>query len=168
MRFLSRNAAFLLLGTPLLFQCGFILADDDSGSYAPQTAASPVVPASPIEAQPKMTEIEGLRQAGKKSEADKALSKWTDSEKKSPWPLVLAAQFRFEERKYGKVVSLAQKAIDLSPQCAEAYYWKGRAYEMQKKPLDAANELRAALLLKDNDPVIKEAVNRVNATLDKN
>jgi len=115
---------------------------------------------------PKMLEIDGLWDSNKKSEAEKALDKWMSEEKKSPYPWVEAGKLRFEEKKYKRALSSLQTALDKSPQCAEAYYWRGRSFEAMNKPMDAANEYRAAVLAQEKYVEAQEALTRVTTLLD--
>jgi uncharacterized protein HemY len=114
---------------------------------------------------PKADEIEKLYQANEKRKAEKVLDKWMQDEKNSPWPWVESGSLRFREKKYKKALKILKTALDKSPQCAEAYYWRGRSYEAMNKPLDAANEYRAALLAKDQYADAQEALTRVQAQL---
>jgi tetratricopeptide (TPR) repeat protein len=115
--------------------------------------------------QPKAAEINSLWEQGQKSKAKKSLSAWMDAEKNSPWPWVQAARISFDEKKYKRSLSYLKTALEKSPQCADAYYWRGRNYEEQKKPMDAANEYRAALLAQEKFEAAQEGLNRVLALL---
>ena len=55
------------------------------------------------------------------------------------------AQSYFEKKSYKKCITVCDKILDREPRMAEAFYWKGRALEAQKKPLEAANEYQAAV-----------------------
>lgn len=91
-------------------------------------------------------EILELWKSGKKREARSKLNKWKSAQKKSAEPWVVAAQFEFEEGRYKKCITMAQKALERNPLAADAYYWKGRSFEAMNKPMEAANELKAAIL----------------------
>ncbi len=93
------------------------------------------------------------------------LDDWIKKEKKSPWPWVISAQLSFNEKKYRRCLTHAQKALDLSPQCADAYFLRGRALEETHKFLDAANEYRAALLVDRSFTEAQVALDRVSAQL---
>ncbi len=111
--------------------------------------------------QSKAQQIDALWEAGKKSAAKKEVERWMSEEKKSPWPWVQAGSISFREKKYKKALSYLKDALEKSPQCADAYYWRGRTYEEQKKPLDAANEYRAALIAQDKFQEAQEGLDRV-------
>lgn len=87
-------------------------------------------------------------------------------EKDSPRPWVEVGIKRFQEKKYKGALSALKTALDKSPLCAEAYYWRGRSFEAMNKPLDAANEYRAALLAQEKYQEAQEALARVQLLLD--
>jgi len=118
-----------------------------------------------LKTQPHSIEIEALWQDGKKAEAEHELSQWMKQEKHSPWPWVQAAIFHYEGKKYNKSLSDLKTALDNDPHCAEAYFWRGKNFEAQKKPMDAANEYRAALMVEEKFNDAQEALNRVLAQL---
>lgn len=84
----------------------------------------------------------------------------------APDQLQLAQQY-FDKKAYKKCISLCDKILDKEPRSADAYYWKGRAYEEQKKPLEAANEYQAAILARPDFQAANESLVRVNSLLGK-
>jgi tetratricopeptide (TPR) repeat protein len=78
---------------------------------------------------------------------------------------VVSAKLRYKEGRYKKCISLCDEALKKSPQNAEAYYWKGKAYESLGKPLEAANELRAALMAKRGYTEAEEALSKIQVKL---
>ncbi len=109
------------------------------------------------------SEIRQLWDSGDKKAAEKRLRDWEDRDEKSGEPLVMAAIFQFEKKEFKKCLSLCEKALSRSPQLAEAYYWRGRAYEALDKPVEALNEYRAAVLAKGTFPAAEERIARVDA-----
>jgi len=126
-----------------------------------QRSTSPVL-ASPSEAE---QEIRTLWAEGKKAQAEKKLDSWKVSNKKSPAPLILEAEFRYQEKRYSKCLSATERAIDKFPKSADAYYWRGKAFEALNKPMEAANEYQAALMAKTTRPDARESLARVLAQL---
>ena len=106
-------------------------------------------------------DIESLWDSGNKSEARQLLEKWMRDEKSSPWPLVQSAALQYRQKKYKSSLATLKKALEKSPQCAEAYYWRGKNFEAQNKPLDAANEYRAAVIAEQSYLEAQEALTRV-------
>lgn len=115
---------------------------------------------------PKSAEIEALWEAGQKSQAQNKVEKWMEEEKKSPWPWVQAASLSFRQEKLKRSLAYVNTALEKSPLCADAYYWRGRIFEAQKKPLDAANEYRAALIAEQKYQEAQDALARVLALLE--
>jgi len=139
-------------------------------------AADAPVPATPAAAlglpssvssqdSTRADEIRNLWRSGKKSKAEKLIAKWSQEPKRPAKPWVVAASLQFEDKRYKKCLSLAEKALKISPQEAEAYYWRGRAYEAMKNLLDAANEYRAAVLAAPDYADAKDALQRVQSQL---
>ncbi len=114
-----------------------------------------------LQSQPASMEIEALWQQGKKGQAERRLDKWMKEDKKSPWPWVQSAVLQHRNKKYKKSLSTLEDALEKSPNCAEAYYWRGKNYEALNKPMDAANEYRAALMAEEKFNDAQEALNRV-------
>ncbi len=75
------------------------------------------------------------------------------------------AQMFFEKKSYKKCISLCDKVLDKDPSVADAYYWKARALEAQEKPLDAANEYKAALIARAEFPEARDGLARVTSLL---
>jgi tetratricopeptide (TPR) repeat protein len=75
------------------------------------------------------------------------------------------AQAYFEKKSYKKCISICDKILDQDPRSADAYFWKGRALEAQKKPLEAANEYQAAILARDNFTEARDGLTRVSSLL---
>lgn len=75
------------------------------------------------------------------------------------------AEVAFGKKAYKKVITFCDKALDRDPQAADAYYWKGRALEALKKPLEAANEYRAAILARGAYAEAEDGLMRVNLNL---
>ena len=115
---------------------------------------------------PRYGEISKLLDEGKKLKARKKIEEWMKEEKKSPYPWTLGARFFCEKKRYKKCKSYAKKAIKKSPQVGEAYYWRGVAYENLGKPLEAANEFRAALYAKEGYFLAKNGLDRVTTELE--
>ncbi|MCB4756474.1 MAG: tetratricopeptide repeat protein [Elusimicrobia bacterium] len=113
----------------------------------------------------KRDEIRQLLQAGKTSKAQKELDRWMGQDKKSPEPWVLAGTLQFEKKKYKKCLSFCAKALSKSPQCAEAYFWRGRAYEALGKTLEALNEYRAAVKAKPGYSEAQDALTQLSNQL---
>lgn len=111
-------------------------------------------------------EIVKLWENSQRGEAHKRVDHWMKEEKPSPFPWVAAARLKFLEGKYKAALSLAQDAINKSPSCAQAYYWRGRAYEAMKKPLDAGNEYRAAMIADKGYLEAQDGLKRVEALLE--
>jgi tetratricopeptide (TPR) repeat protein len=109
----------------------------------------------------KAGEIRALWEANKKNEAERMLQDWIKKEQKSPDPLVTSASLRYAEGRYKKTLMLTEKALVKFPQSAEAYYWRGRAFEAQNKLLEAVNEYRAALLINKDYSDAQAGLNRV-------
>lgn len=103
---------------------------------------------------------------GEKRAANKELDKWMSSDGKSPDPWVLKARFYYEEGHFKKCLSVTQKALKRSPQCAPAYYWRGRAFESLGKPLESANEYQAAVHADSHFEEAKKALDSVMATIE--
>jgi Tfp pilus assembly protein PilF len=78
---------------------------------------------------------------------------------------VAKAQSAFNDKAYKKCISYSKKALDRAPQTPEAYYWKARGFEAIGKPLEAANEYRAALLAKKGYTEAQDGLNRVTSQL---
>lgn len=133
----------------LVFPC-LVFADGSTGS---------------LHLQPRSFEIQALWDAGKKSKAEKLIDAWKKEEKDSPWPWVQEAALSVQEKKYKRALSLTKAALEKAPQCAEAYYWRGRSYEAMKQYLDAANEYRAALMGESQLSEAQEGLDRVSAQL---
>ncbi len=110
-------------------------------------------------------EILKLWEGDQKPGALKQLSQWKSADKKTAGPWVLSARIAFDQKKYKKCLSYAETALEKSPQSAEAYYWRGRAYEALSNWMDAANEYRAALLADPNFSQATESLNRMNSQL---
>lgn len=115
--------------------------------------------------RPEAAEIEALWNAGKKSQAERKLDRWMKQEKKSPWPWVQSAVLEYRQKKYKQSLARLKAALEKDPNCAEAYYWRGKNYEAQNKPMDAANEYRAALMAEAKFNEAQEALDRVLALL---
>jgi tetratricopeptide (TPR) repeat protein len=64
---------------------------------------------------------------------------------RSAQPYLLLGRASFAEGRYGKTIGAMDKALKRDALCADAYYWKGAAYEAQGKLDEAANEYQAAL-----------------------
>ncbi len=75
------------------------------------------------------------------------------------------AQMFFEKKSYKKVITVCDRILDKDPRSADAYYWKGRALEAQSKPLDAANEYKAALIAREEFPEARDGLSRVSSIL---
>lgn len=114
-----------------------------------------------LKSQPAAVEIEALWQEGRKADAEKRLAKWLKAEKTSPWPLVQSAVLLYREKRYKKSNAVLSDALERSPNCAEAYFWRGKNYEALNKPMEAANEYRAALMAEEKFYDAQEALNRV-------
>ena len=108
-----------------------------------------------------------LWEEGSKREAFKNAKNWMKEEKGSSFPKVVMASLYFQKGKYKKCLRLCKKAIKKSPQIGEAYFWRGRAYEALKKPMEAANEYRAALYAKQEFYPAQEGLDRVLAKLNE-
>lgn len=146
-------------------------------AQGPEPLAADLNPASSVEVSSssisegtaavtsKSQELLQLWEHGKRSAAMKQTNKWKDSDKKSPEPWVLLARFQFELKHYKSCISMANKALEKSPQYAEAYYWKGRAYEALGKILDAGNEYNAALHSEESFELAHQALTRLKANL---
>jgi len=107
----------------------------------------------------KGAEVMRLLKSGKRGEVEDLIHQWMKEEKQSASPWVYAGILKFEEKKYKSCLSYCEKAIDKAPQTAQAYYWRGRAYEELNKYLDAENEYQAALIA---DPDYAEAKLRLS------
>ncbi|MCG3206172.1 MAG: hypothetical protein KCHDKBKB_02899 [Elusimicrobia bacterium] len=118
-----------------------------------------------LESNPKSIEIETLWEQGQISQAQRLLDKWKQEEKQSPLPWVQAASLSIRKKNFSRSVSNLKTALEKSPQCADAYYWRGRTFEAQNKPMEAANEYRAALIADENFQEAQEALTRVLALL---
>ncbi len=150
---------------PLCAEEAFSTPVDSNPITEPSHAAVPADGKVAFKDHPKVLEIESLWDAGNKSRANRVLNSWMKQEKHSPYPWVESAALRFREKKYKNALALSKEALEKSPQCAEAYYWRGRSYEAMNKPLDAANEYRAALLAKAKYEEAQEGLDRVSAVL---
>lgn len=98
-------------------------------------------------------------------DANRLVKEWMKAEEKTPWPWVGAARLAYHEKQFKKGLSYVNHALDKWPQCAPAYFWRGRIYEALKRPLDAANEYHAALMSADPYPAAKPELDRVLASL---
>lgn len=110
---------------------------------------------------PQESQIEHLLREKRLDEALKLAASWKDEDQKSPVPWVVMARVSYEKGRYKKGLSYCRKALDLSPQYAPAYYWKGKIHESMKQPLEAANEWRAALLAWKGYAEAEEALKNV-------
>jgi tetratricopeptide (TPR) repeat protein len=111
----------------------------------------------------KGTEIISLWKSGEKKEAKKLVNRWMDEDEKSAVPLVFSAILKFEEEEYKGCLSYTKKAIERDPHLAEAYFWRGRAYEAMGKYLEADNEYRAALAANKEFAEAQIRLNQVEA-----
>jgi tetratricopeptide (TPR) repeat protein len=109
----------------------------------------------------RAAEIQRLWESHQERKAFGELKKWMKEDKESPFPWVLAAQLWYREGRYKKTISMGDAALGKSPKCAAAYYWRGRAFESLKKPLDAANEYRAALIAQPGFAQARQALDVV-------
>ena len=114
---------------------------------------------------PKLLELDNLLAQNDSRAADHFVKDWMKADAKSPWPLVGAARLAYYERHFRKGLSFVNDVLNKWPQCAPAYFWRGRLYEALKRPLDAANEYRAALLSTDPYPAAQPELDRVLASL---
>lgn len=128
----------------------------------PESAPSLAGQSSPAVA--KLLEGESIYKS-KPRKLDSYISRWMKEDKASAFPLVLSAYVNFQEKHFKKCVSLCDKAIDKQPDCADAYYWKGRALEAMKKPLEAASEYRTAMAAQKDFSDAKQAFERISAEL---
>ncbi len=119
----------------------------------------------PVRAGDQENEIVQLWNAKEHRKAERELEAWMEKEPKSAAPWVTAARLRFEEKRFKKCVSLGQAALKRSPQSADAYYWRGRAYEAMNQPLEAANEYRAALLADKDHAEARAGLDRASSLL---
>lgn len=160
--------SWTVLGFLLALSVGRLAAAEKAVVPVPATPAQmmnlPETP-KPVVAPSPRIEIEQLWADGQKKQAEKKLTAWMDKEKSSPWPWVTSARMRYEEKNFKKCISLAQTAIEKSPACGEAYYWRGRGYENTEKLLEAANEYRAAVIAKQPFPDAEVALGRVQVLL---
>ena len=128
---------------------------------------APAVPVHSDEPAPeqKISAIEQAYVSGNKRQAEKDVQSWAKSEPKAPWPKLAAANLAFHEKKYSRCLSLAKAALDLAPNNADGFYWRGRCFEAKGSMLDAANEYRAALKAEAAHPAANEGLARIQATL---
>jgi len=113
----------------------------------------------------KLSAIEQSYVAGNKRQAEKDIRAWAKAEPKAPWPKLAAANVAFHEGKYNRCLSLAKDALEVAPQNAEGYYWRGRCFEAKGSTLDAANEYKAALKAEAAHPAANEGLARIQASL---
>lgn len=125
---------------------------------SPETVAAP---AENDSSDPRRIEIERLWAEGRTRDALRRVKEWRKKERESPWPWVVEGELFFRQQRYKKAVRRLDRALELAPQMAEAYYWRGRAYEAMGKPLDAANEYRAAMMAGEPDTRSQKALERV-------
>ena len=123
--------------------------------------------ANPLHAEssnPKLLELENLLVQNDTRGAERYVKQWMKSDK-SAWPLVAAGRLAYHEQQLKKGLSYLKQALSKSSQCAPAYYWRGRIYEAQQKPVEAANEYRAALLSDEPYAPAQQDLSRVQASL---
>jgi len=106
-------------------------------------------------------EILTLWENEKHRKATQEIEKWKARDKKNADPWVVEASLKYDQKKYRQVIKLCKKALKLAPNNSEAYYWRGRAYEAKNKPLEAANEYRAALIARKDFSDAQVSLNRV-------
>jgi tetratricopeptide (TPR) repeat protein len=123
------------------------------------------VPLRAEPSNPKLLELDRLLAQNDTRVADRFVQDWIKAEPKSPWPLVGAARVAYQQKRFKKGLSFVNKALNKWPQCSPAYFWRGRLYEALQRPLDAANEYRAALLSDDPYPAAQPELDRVLASL---
>jgi tetratricopeptide (TPR) repeat protein len=114
---------------------------------------------------PRAQEIEKLWDSKEKKKAESLLDEWMKKEKDAAGPWVMSAKLRLKEGRAKKSLSLCDTALKKSPQEAEAYFIKGKAYESLGKPLEAANEYRAALIARADYAEAKQALDKILAQL---
>jgi tetratricopeptide (TPR) repeat protein len=114
---------------------------------------------------PKFNELENLLAQNDRKGAEHLVDGWLKAEPKSPWPLVAEARLAYHEKRFKNGLAFVNKALTKWPQCSPAYFWRGRLYEALQRPLDAANEYRAALLSDDPYPAAQPELDRVLASL---
>ena len=115
-----------------------------------------------------MSEIADLAHQKRNSEADKKLKVWMKKDAKSPVPFVLAGTLAYERKQYKRCLSYCEKALSRDPQFADAYYWRGKAFEALGKPMEAVNEYRAALLSKPDHAQAKASLSALASSLGVN
>ncbi|OVE76964.1 hypothetical protein BVX98_03950 [bacterium F11] len=101
-----------------------------------------------------------------KQKAFHEVRSWMKDEKTSPYPWLVGATLHFQEKRYKKCLKYCKKALKKKTQIGEVYFWRGRAYEALKKPMEAANEYRAALYAKQEFQPAQERLDRVLAQLE--
>ena len=114
----------------------------------------------------KVKSIEQKFTGGDPRGAERDAKAWLKAEPKSPWPKLASACLAFHQKKYNRCLSLAAKALDVAPQNADGYYWRGRCFEAKGNALDAANEYRAALKAEAAFPPAHEGLARIEPDLD--
>lgn len=115
----------------------------------------------------QVEEIVDLWEGGKKRKAIRTLRKWEKEAPDKPGPYVATARLKFLQKKYKSCLRACKKALKKDPNNADAYYWRGRAYENLEKPLEAANEYSAALRARKGFKEALDGLNRVKSQLEK-
>ena len=110
--------------------------------------------------------IEQKYVSGDRQGAEREVEAWKKADKKSAHPWIAAADLSFQQKKYRRCRSQAANALDLAPQNADGYYWRGRCFEAEGKTLDAANEYRAALKAETAHPRAQEGLARIEGNTD--
>jgi uncharacterized protein HemY len=123
------------------------------------------VPLRAEPSNPKFLEMENLLAENDLRGAERYVDEWMEQEKKSAWSLIAAGRLAYQNRQFKKGLSYLKQALAKAPQSATAYYWRGRIYEAMMKPVDAANEYRAALLATEPYTEAQPDLDRVLASL---
>ena len=143
-----------------------VWAGEDLPPYyvvTPSTVSA--VEVAPPPGADRAAKIQQMWDDGHRSEAERESAQWLKTDDKSPWPWVTAAGLSFRQKKWGKCFSLANAALKRDPNLADAYYWRGRYYEKKKKPLEAANEYRAAVEAQSSHQAAKDGLARLRPQL---
>lgn len=102
---------------------------------------------------------------GGHDEARRRAKEWRKANKKDVSAWLISAEVAIWSGDPKKALKFGKKALSLAPHSAEAYAVRGRAFEALEKPLEAANEYRAALLAESQFPPAQNGLDRVLARL---
>ncbi len=134
----------------------------DNTSLEPETSVKPaaeetakIIDSPPVEDK-NLQKAWGDIQEGNWKQAREKVLVVIAKNKKNPEAWTLLGRTYFMQPKYKKAIRRFKKALKYDPHYAQAYFWKGKAYEALNKVDEAENEYQAAFRA---DPNLEEARN---------